>query len=116
MSLKDQIAELLDDRNNPDFRRGVLAMKALLPSLPGWGKEKKCSACSGIGYSSWKDPAKGFIPCDSCHGTGTIRSPLEFSDVDWNRVLEYAILWQDVINEGPALTTKSGEKIVRREK
>ena len=39
MNLRDQIAELLDDRNNPDFRRGVLAMKALLPSLPGWGKE-----------------------------------------------------------------------------
>ena len=99
MNLRDQIAELLDDRNNPDFRRGVLAMKALLPSLD-FEKVGRC------------DYVNDFVPphtaCPKCHGTLQIRSPLEFDDMDWNALLK------DLDKSGYILTTKSGERIVRR--
>ena len=109
---KDIIMGLIEEE---DF------LKALLPSLD-FEKVGKCLECGGEG--SLYSPV---TVCHKCNETGQVRSPLEFSDVDWNKTLNFlsdlqsmafnkqldkSVCYEDF--DVNVFTTKSGQRIVRR--
>ncbi len=89
-------------------RKVVITMEVETDAPMEWEKvEEKTIPCP-----VYHDQAD--IHCDECDGTGKItgqiHSPLEFRDVDWSELL------RDFIACKVKLITKTGEKIVRKEK
>jgi len=105
-NLDKHLSDILEDYLNGDTEESAIQqIKALLPSLEGWVKVRKCP---NLGSS---------IPngqCTICDDTGKICTPLEFGDMDWNRVLKY--LDDTGYLNLASVTTKSGAVIRRREK
>ena len=104
MSLREKIAEILckDTSFHTSHRytkEKVDQILALLPSLKGWVKVGECSKCKN-GYIFG-------IECAYCTGTGEIRTPLEFEDVDFD---EAKVVCGFILI--PAVT-KSGARIER---
>ncbi len=69
----------------------ILDQFANIPSLPDWEKVIDCHDLKVCTYKS--------------------RTPLEFGDMDWSELLRCAQYWSNF-----KLVTKTGEKIMRREK
>lgn len=93
---------------------------ALLPSLKRWVKVEECPFCKNTIPFVHKDQSPECI----CKDTQEIRTPLQWEDVDWDRLLNVAYKvanykWPkeepyDYIDELKlALKTKSGHKIER---
>ena len=126
MSLKDEIAEhkhkwggclvkccsVCGIPIKPNANGGY---NALLPSLD-FERVEECDHCDNgcitlnMNLNPNDFPSQETVKCKYCLGTGEIHSPLEFEDVPWNEIL------QELWSRNYTLKTKSGKRIVRREK
>lgn len=113
--LREKIAEICKFKfcQPNDLADQILA---LLPDLSKWVKVERCKDVEQ------ESKYYGHSQCTTCHGTGTISSPLELGDARVDEMIDTLILLRDDFEPGTvgrrwiddALTTKSGAKIERK--